>query len=121
MAKVDLQTVYIVAKDTGRLDAFYTQVLGMPVQFRDGNKWTQFREQRSAFALSCAEEAAPGAVGTVPVFQVAGDAADELHQKITSAGGELLARRDMGSHGVVATYKDPEENIFQIFSKAPAR
>jgi predicted enzyme related to lactoylglutathione lyase len=44
-----------------------------------------------------------------------------LHQKITSAGGELLARRDMGSHGVVATYKDPEENIFQIFSKAPAR
>lgn len=118
MAEVDVQTVYLVARDIGRLEAFYAEALAMPVQFRDGNKWTQFRQQRSAFALSSAEEAAPGAVGAVPVFQVAGDAQNELHQKITSAGGELLARRDMGSHGVVVTYKDPEENIFQIFSKA---
>lgn len=121
MAEIDLQTVYVVAKDVGRLETFYAQALGLPVQFRDENKWTQFRQQRSAFALSSAEEAAPGAVGAVPVFQVAGEAREELQQKILSAGGQLLAQRDMGSHGVVATYQDPEENLFQVFSKSSAR
>ncbi|MDN7179522.1 glyoxalase [Caballeronia sp. SEWSISQ10-4 2] len=118
MADVDIQAVYFVAKDIARLEDFYVSALGMPVQFRDENKWTQFRLQRSAFALSSAEEAAEGAVGAVPVFQVAGEAQDEVRQKILSTGGQLLAKRDMGTHGIVATYKDPEENIFQVFSKS---
>ena len=121
MAEVDIQTVYLVAKDIGRLEDFYVSALGMPVQFRDENKWTQFRLQGSAFALSSAEEAAQGAVGAVPVFQVAGEAQDEVRQKILSAGGQLLAQRDMGTHGVVATYQDPEENVFQVFSKSSTR
>ncbi|NPT46362.1 glyoxalase [Paraburkholderia sp. 1N] len=120
MVEVDIQSVYLVAKDMVKLEDFYASALGMPVQFRDENKWTQFRLQRSAFALSSAEEAAQGAVGAVPVFQVAGEAQGEVRQKILSAGGQLLAQRDMGTHGVVATYKDPEENIFQVFSKSPA-
>jgi hypothetical protein len=27
----------------------------------------------------------------------------------------------MGTHGVVTTYKDPEGNIFQVFSKSSTR
>jgi predicted enzyme related to lactoylglutathione lyase len=121
MAEVDIQTVYFVAKDMTRLENFYESALGMPIQFRDKNKWTQFRLQRSAFALSSAQEAAQGAVGAVPVFQVAGESQDEVRQKILSAGGQLLAQRDMGTHGVVATFKDPEENVFQVFSKSSTR
>lgn len=121
MAEVDLQSVYIVAKDVERLSEFYLSSLGMPVQFRDANKWTQFRQQRSAFALSCAEEAAQGAIGAVPVFQVTGEAQDDVQRKIVSAGGQLIGTRDMGSHGVVATCKDPEGNLFQIFSKPSGR
>jgi predicted enzyme related to lactoylglutathione lyase len=113
-----MQTVYFVAKDIGRLEAFYQSALDMPVQFRDANKWTQFRLVRNAFALSSAEEAAQGAVGAVPVFQVAGEVQDEVRQKILSAGGRLLAQRDMGTHGVVFTYQDPEDNVFQVFSKS---
>ncbi|MFD1557281.1 VOC family protein [Paraburkholderia silviterrae] len=121
MAEVDMQSVYIVAKDIDRLSEFYISALNMPVQFRDAARWTQFRLQRSAFALSSAEEAAQGAVGAVPVFQVAGEAQEAVQQKILSAGGQLLGQRDMGTHGVVATYKDPEENIFQVFSKSSTR
>ncbi|CAB3725786.1 hypothetical protein LMG24238_05294 [Paraburkholderia sediminicola] len=121
MAEVDVQTIYFVAKDMARLEDFYASALGMPVQFRDENKWTQFRLPRSAFALSSVEEAAEGAVGAVPVFQVAGEAQDEVRQKILSAGGQQLAQRDMGTHGVVTTYLDPEENIFQVFSKSSTR
>lgn len=120
MADIDLQTVYLVAKDIGQLEAFYASALGLPVQFRDEGKWAQFRLQRSAFALSSADEAAPGSFGAVPVFQIPREAQEQVRQKIASAGGQLLAQRDMGSHGVVATYKDPEENIFQVFSKALA-
>jgi predicted enzyme related to lactoylglutathione lyase len=105
----------------GQLEDFYVSALGMPVQFRDENKWTQFRLQRGAFALSSPEEAAEGTVGAVPVFQIASADQDEVRQKIVSAGGQLLAQRDMGTHGVVTTYKDPEENIFQIFSKSSTR
>ena len=118
MAEIDMQSVYIVAKDMDRLAGFYAEALGMPVQFRDANKWTQFRLQRSAFALSSAEEAAQGAVGAVPVFQVAGETRNEVEEKILSAGGQLIGQCDMGSHGFVVTYKDPEENIFQVFSKS---
>ena len=121
MAEVDMQSVYIVAKDIGRLSEFYIAALNMPVQFRDANKWTQFRLQRTAFALSSAEEAAQGAVGAVPVFQIAGDVRAEVEQKILAAGGLLLGQRDMGTHGFVATYKDPEDNIFQVFSKTSTR
>jgi predicted enzyme related to lactoylglutathione lyase len=121
MAEVDLQTIYFVAKDMARLEQFYVSALDVPVQFRDKDKWTQFRLPRSAFALSSPEEAAQGAVGAVPVFQVTGDAQDEVRQKILAAGGQLLAQRDMGTHGVVATYKDPEENIFHVFSKTATR
>ena len=121
MAEVDIQTVYFIAKDMGQLEDFYVSALGMPVQFRDENKWTQFRLQRGAFALSSPEEAAEGTVGAVPVFQIASADQDEVRQKIVSAGGQLLSQRDMGTHGVVTTYKDPEENIFQIFSKSSTR
>jgi predicted enzyme related to lactoylglutathione lyase len=121
MAEVDMQSVYIVAKDIDRLSGFYVAALSMPVQFRDANKWTQFCLRRSAFALSSAEEAAQGAVGAVPVFQIDGEARQEVDQKIISAGGQLLGLRDMGTHGFVATYKDPEDNIFQVFSKTSPR
>jgi predicted enzyme related to lactoylglutathione lyase len=121
MAEVDIQAVYFVAKDMVSLEDFYVSALGIPVQFRDENKWTQFRLQRSAFALSSADEAAQGAVGAVPVFQVAGEAQDELRQKILAKGGQRLAQRDMGPHGVVTTYSDPEENVFQVFSKSSTR
>lgn len=118
MADVDMQSVYIVAKDMDRLSEFYIAALSMPVQFRDTSRWTQFRLQRSAFALSSTEEAAAGAIGAVPVFRVSGEAQEDVQRKIVSAGGKLLGTRDMDTHGVVSTYKDPEDNLFQVFSKA---
>ncbi|WP_322044452.1 VOC family protein [Paraburkholderia sp. J67] len=121
MVEVDMQSVYIVAKDMDRLSEFYRSALNLPMQFRDASRWTQFRLQRSAFALSSVEEAAQGATGAVPVFQIAGEHRDDMEQKILAAGGQLIGKRDMGSHGSVSTYQDPEDNLFQVFSKAPAR
>ncbi|WP_322054290.1 VOC family protein [Paraburkholderia bannensis] len=117
MSEIDIQTVYIVAKDMERLTRFYESALEIPVQFRDADKWTQFRLQRSAFALSSFGEAATGAAGAVPVFQVAGETQNDVKERVLAAGGQLIGQRDMGDHGFVATYKDTEENVFQVFSK----
>jgi predicted enzyme related to lactoylglutathione lyase len=44
------------------------------------------------------------------------DAADlaSVAARIERLGGRHLASRDMGAHGSVATFADPEGNLFQL-------
>jgi predicted enzyme related to lactoylglutathione lyase len=62
--------------------------------------------------LSSPSEAAPGARGSVIVFGATDLTA--LTQRIERLGGKHLSSRDMGSHGSVATFADPENNRFQL-------
>ena len=62
--------------------------------------------------MSSPGEAAQGARGSVVVFDTTDLAA--LVQRIERLGGRHLATRDMGSHGSVATFADPETNLFQL-------
>jgi predicted enzyme related to lactoylglutathione lyase len=91
---------------------FYGGALELPLAFRDQDKWCQFKAGLLSFALSSPSEAAPGARGSVIVF----DAADLalFTQRIERLGGRHLSSRDMGSHGSVATFADPENNPFQL-------
>jgi len=111
-----LKTVYTVARNMDRMHAFYVQVLDLQPQFRDGDRWAQYRAGESAFALSSVQEAPPGMVGSVPVF-TADDLAASCRAAV-QAGGQLLQQRDMGAHGRVATLADPEGNVFQLFCRA---
>lgn len=116
-----IQTLYTVARDMDRMHHFYATALQLVPRFRDGQRWSQFQAGAAgspAFALSCADEAAAGAVGSIIVF-----ATDDLalaEQAVEQAGGRLLHRRDMGTHGCVATFADPEGNLFQLFSRSAA-
>jgi predicted enzyme related to lactoylglutathione lyase len=111
-----IQNVYHVAKDMERLRAFYGTKLGLPSKFADGDRWVQFGVQGSNFALSSAAEAAPGVNGAVVVFEVDSLAGAEDH--VLAAGGRVLSRRDMGAHGKVVTFSDPEGNIAQLFCRS---
>ena len=112
-----LKSVYCVAADMARAVAFYREALGLPVRFQDGARWTQFDAQGGGFALSSAEEAAPGARGATPVFEVAD--LDAAAAAITRHGGTVLDRRDMGSHGATLAFRDTEGNLLQLFQSAP--
>lgn len=107
-----IRSVYSLAKDLGRMSAFYEKALGLERTFRDGDRWAQFKAGSAIFALSSPDEAAPGAAGSVVVF----DAVDleAITQKVERFGGKLVAVRDMGAHGRVATLLDPEGNLFQL-------
>jgi predicted enzyme related to lactoylglutathione lyase len=112
-----LQNVYLVARDVAAQSAFYENVLGLPLKFRDGERWAQYDAGGPGFAISCAEEARPAEAGAVLVFEV--DRFDGLEEAIVQAGGSVAARRDMGSHGTVLSLRDPEGNIVQMFRRAP--
>lgn len=114
-----IQSVYTVVRDMDALQAFYGHVLNMPPKFRDADRWTQFSVGHTNFALSSAAEAALGASGSVVVFEA--DTLDGVGASVTAAGGRLVSQRDMGAHGAVLSFTDPEGHPFQVFSKNPLK
>lgn len=111
-----IQTVYVAADEVAACAAFYEQALGLPVRFRDGERWVQFTVDGVGFAVASRDEAASGAAsGAVVVFE-ATDAAD--HDRIVAGGASLIGERDMGDHGRTRTYRDPAGNLMQLFWRA---
>ncbi|MDP9964613.1 putative enzyme related to lactoylglutathione lyase [Variovorax beijingensis] len=111
-----VQNVFVVAKQPARLHAFYEGALGLPMKFRDGDRWIQYGVGHTNVALACAEEAAPATSGLVMVLEV--DDFEGAAERITAAGGQVLGLRDMGSHGAVLSLRDPEGNLVQLFRRA---
>jgi predicted enzyme related to lactoylglutathione lyase len=107
-----IRSVYTVADDMDLMQAFYAGALELPLAFRDRDNWCQFKAGQVSFALSSRSEAANGARGSVIVFDAIDVAA--FAQRIERLGGKHLSSRDMGSHGIVATFADPENNLFQL-------
>ena len=107
-----IRSVYTVANDMDLMHAFYEGALELPLAFRDRDSWCQFKAGQISFALSSPSEAAQGARGSVIVFDAIDVAA--FAQRIERLGGRHVSSRDMGSHGSVATFADPENNLFQL-------
>jgi len=104
--------VYVVVEDMDRAQRFYENALGLVTKFRDRSSWGQFDTGSVSFSLSSPEEAGGRAQSVVVVFktgQLAG-----IRQQVEDAGGTFRALRDMGSHGAIATFTDPDGNDFQV-------
>lgn len=115
-----LQNVYLAAHDVAAQSAFYESVLGLPLKFRDADRWVQYTTgegSSTGFSLACLDEAKPAESGAVLVFEV--EDFDGLEAQVAKAGGEVTGIRDMGSHGAVLSLRDPEGNIVQMFRRAP--
>jgi predicted enzyme related to lactoylglutathione lyase len=111
-----LQNVYLVARDVAAQSSFYEGILGLPLKFRDGERWAQYDAGGAGFAIACAEEARPAEAGAVMVFEI--DDLEGIEESVVGAGGRVEGRRDMGSHGSVLSLRDPEGNIVQMFRRA---
>lgn len=111
-----VQSVFVVAREPASLHAFYEGALGLPLKFRDGDRWIQYGVGGTNVALACAEEAAPATGGLVMVLEV--DDFDGAPERIVAAGGQMLGLRDMGAHGAVLSLRDPEGNLVQLFRRA---
>jgi predicted enzyme related to lactoylglutathione lyase len=111
-----IQNAYYVAEGMDEAVAFYRDALGLKLKFQDGARWAQFDAGGGNFSLGSAEEAPQGASGATVVFGVT--EMEAMAEKIAGAGGEVLARRDMGSHGRTLTFRDPAGNLVQLFERA---
>ncbi|AGU53127.1 glyoxalase-like domain-containing protein [Variovorax paradoxus B4] len=111
-----VQNVFVVAREPASLHAFYAGALGLPMKFRDGDRWIQYGVGNTNVALACPEEAAPATSGLVMVLEV--DDFEGAQERIGAAGGQVLGLRDMGGHGAVLSLRDPEGNLVQLFRRA---
>ena len=111
-----IQNAYYVARNMSETVAFYRDALGLKPKFQDGERWAQFDAGGANFSLSSTDEAPMDAAGGVVVFEVT--ELEAMADRITAAGGEVLGRRDMGSHGRTLTFRDPGGNVLQLFERA---
>ena len=116
MADLRIHNVYQVTRDMDRALAFYRDVLGLEVKFRDGGKWCQLAAGETGLALAAPQEAAPAEAGSVVVFRV-GDL-DAVRARLAAAGIAIEAERDMGSHGRILACRDPEGTVLQLYQPA---
>lgn len=110
-----LKYAYIISPEMDAAHRFYTSVLGMRTNFRDGDRWLEMQGVTDRLSLAAAEEAPKEATGTILVFECAD--LDQTCQVVTQSGGQIVDTRDMGAHGRTATVEDPNGNLFQLFSK----
>lgn len=113
-----LQNVYLVSERPGELHHFYATALGLPLKFRDEDRWIQYQLGNASVSLACKDEAAPATSGAVLVLEV--DDFTGAPERITAAGGQVLGLRDMGTHGAVLSLRDPEGHVVQLFKRASA-
>lgn len=114
-----LRTAYHVHEDVSALSAFYEKALGFQYLFQDEDRWLELQAGPSRFALASPAEAPEGCRGPVLVFD-----SDDLEadaDAIRRHGGQVLARRDMGAHGLTLTVRDPGGTVFQLFSRPKAQ
>jgi predicted enzyme related to lactoylglutathione lyase len=112
MTVVRLQNIHMVVRDMDGTAAFWQRALGLSVRFRDADRWLQLKAGNDPFALAAPEEGLAGQTGAVPVFEV--DDLEAHAEAILAEGGRILGERDMGDHGRVLTFCDPEGNAAQL-------
>lgn len=112
---IRIQNIYLASATASQDALFYREALGLELRFADEDHWIQMSAGGANFALAGPRESAVEK-GFVVVFEVADiEAAAEA---VVQAGGAIIARRDMGDHGVTVTASDPSGNVIQLFRRA---
>jgi predicted enzyme related to lactoylglutathione lyase len=112
MALLRLKNIHIATDDAGELADFWQQAIGLSPRFRDADRWIQLQAGENPFAIASLAEGVPDQRGAVPVFEV--DDLEAHSTAISEHGGRVISVRDMGSHGRVLTFSDPDGNIGQL-------
>ncbi len=112
-----LKQVYITAAEPEELARFY-EALGLTIRFADRGKWIQFVGEKAALCIaSPAESVSEPSRNAVLVFEV--DDLEFALGRVQEHGGEVLGEvRDMGAHGRVAHFRDPQHNMIQLIQAA---
>ncbi|WP_281242066.1 VOC family protein [Lentibacillus persicus] len=96
---------------------FYQDVLGLSLQFADRDQWAQFKVNGLTFALGgpkeVPEELKGGAVVTFEVENL-----NKSIKELQNKGVNISRVRDMGSHGSTCYFRDPSNNLVQLYQSS---
>lgn len=108
-----LGNVLIPVDDLDKAVTFYTEVLGLKLKFRDGDRFAAMDGGGVTIALATSAEQVAGAV-TAPSYKV-GDVTEAVRD-LTAAGAELVSGPEAGPHETRAVLRDPSGNIFVLYA-----
>ncbi len=114
---VKIKNVYYAVSDVQEASEFYQKMLGLQLQFIDGNQWAQFKVNGETFALGGPEEVPSVAkAGAVVTFEV--ENLSDAKERLKENNVEVSEVRDMGSHGKTCWFLDPSDNVVQLFESS---
>ena len=112
-----IRQVYVVADDIDAAAAFYSDGLGLELQFRDGDRWVQYGGGDISLAVASVDESGGAAAGSsVAVYEV--DDLESHVESATGAGASVVSNRDMGEHGKMATLREPSGALIALMQRA---
>ena len=116
VAVTRLRQVYLVAADFAAEVSFLKDVVGLALQFQDGERWAQFSTGDGSIAVASREES----LGAVSGSQVPVLAVNDLDQQLLALrgrGARLGEVRDMGEHGRTVLVQSPGGTTLALFQK----
>jgi catechol 2,3-dioxygenase-like lactoylglutathione lyase family enzyme len=106
--------VFYAVSDLDAAARFYEDVLGLPVKFRDGDRWIAFDAGGTTLALAGPPEEAVAAPGAMVSLEVA-----DLDQWLTAAHARGLDAGPVttGPHERSVLVRDPAGNVLTVYAK----
>lgn len=101
------------AGDVGEAVAFYRDALGLPLKFRDGDRFAALDGGGTTFAIAGPEE---DVTGGVPAISFKVDDVAAMTETLTAAGARLVRGPEEGPHEVRSVLRDPAGNPFILYA-----
>ena len=120
MAEIQrIGNVFYRVNDFDAAVAFYSDVVGLTLKFRDGSNWAAFDVGGITFALEPASAGKPAGSGSGATVSLrVGGGLDELVTQLR-ARGATVGDVKSGPHERTAELTDPSGNVIILYEPAP--
>ena len=106
--------IILPVSDLDRAVAFLGDVIGLPLKFRDGDRWAAFDAGGLTLAVAGPEEHPPGGLPAVS-FKV--EDVDAAAARLVEAGADVVGEPVRGEHEARLAFRDPDGNVFFVYGR----
>lgn len=109
---IKLESTHYHVENMDRAIAFYEGLLGLPLKFRDGDEWAEFKLENGKFALERNHLGAKPGPG--PTVTLRTDDLDALTAKLSAAGIAPNGPPEERPYGRLVEIADPDGNLLML-------